>query len=107
EKFANKIDGASADWAHETLKRLHIHDAPSAKHKLESLQSDEIEINELQLANALGAEYLGPQWLRERLNDWGFAKQERAYDAPEDVRELLADAAIVHYRLNQAAAQEL
>lgn len=107
ENWTQQITGATPDWANERLKALHIHDAPSARHKLESLKDDEVEINEAQLATALGQEYLGPQWLRERLRGWKLVTHERSYEAPEALRELLADAAVVHYRLNRTAAQQL
>jgi hypothetical protein len=98
---------AGPDWARERLKAQHVHDAPSAKHQLEQLDKNEIEISEAQLAQELAEKNLGPQWLRERLRGWNLVKNERAYDASENTQQLLGDSAVVHYRLNRSAAAQL
>jgi preprotein translocase subunit SecA len=107
DALATEIEVATPDWVRERLKALHAHDAAAARHALERLKESEAEINEAQIAAALGEDYLGPQWLRERLRDWNLAKPERSYDAPEELRPRLADSALVHYRLDRDAAKQL
>jgi preprotein translocase subunit SecA len=105
--FSSAAGHAGPDWARERLKAHHVHDAPSAKHQLEQLNPDEIEISEAQLAQELAEKNLGPQWLRERLRGWNLVKNERAYDAAGSTQELIGDSAVVHYRLNRSAAAQL
>lgn len=105
--IAESVGHASAEWVQERLKALHVHDAPSARHQLELLDKEEIEISEGQIARALGEAFLGLQWLRERLRGWNLVRNERAYEADESTQQLLGDNAVVHHRLNRATAEKL
>ena len=107
EELASAVGNVSPDWARERLQALHIHDAPSARHKIGQLSDDEIEISEAQLAYILGESNLGSQWMRERLRGWDLVKNERAYEVPEEIQQLIGDFAVVHYRLNRQAAKSL
>jgi len=102
-----KVPNSTPEWATARLKALAVHDAPSAHNKLGNLKATEIEVNEAQIAAALGESYLGVQWLRQMLRDWKLVKGERAYDAPPEMQELVGDNAVVHYHLNQEAAKRL
>ncbi len=106
--LAEQIPNVTAEWVTARLKQLNIHDSPAARHKLSSppAHGGEVEINEAQLGTALGEFNLGTQWLRERLRGWKLVKNERAYDATPEMQELLGDTAVVHYRLDKAAAEK-
>src|SRR5690606_37530976 len=98
EQIANSIGDVTIDWVTSRLKTLAVHDAPSAKHKLEHHNDDEAEINELQLVRLLGDANIGIQWIRERLNGWKLTKEGRAYDATPEQQQVVMDSALVHYR---------
>jgi hypothetical protein len=107
DQIANSIGDVTIDWVASRLKALAVHDAPSARHKLENHNDDEIEINELQLAKLLGDSNIGIQWIRERLNGWKLTKEGRAYDATPEQQQIVTDSALVHYRLNRLKAKTL
>ncbi|MBV9469965.1 MAG: hypothetical protein JOZ57_12040, partial [Abitibacteriaceae bacterium] len=98
-----EVQVVTSEWVNSRLKALNVHDSPSAQHKLASLPTNEIEINEMQIAAALGQTNLGNQWVRERLRDWNLVKGQRALEANPEMQQVLGDTAVVHYRLDKPA----
>lgn len=107
DSLAEAVPSANTEWVADRLKSLSVHDSPSAQHKLDHLHAGEVEVNEAQMAAALGEEFMGVQWLRERVRGWNLVKSERAYSATPAIQELLGDTAVVHYRLQQENARQL
>jgi hypothetical protein len=75
--------------------------------KRDALSNGEVEVSEAQLVLALGEANLGTQWLRERLREWKLVKDERAFQATEEIAMMLGDNAVVHYRLDKPMAARL
>ncbi|HEY0072692.1 MAG TPA: SEC-C metal-binding domain-containing protein [Abditibacteriaceae bacterium] len=106
-ELAAQIGNVTPDWVAKRLKELGVENASIAAQKWQSLSSDEIEINDVQILFNLGIEGVGAGWVREHLNKWDVTTNQRAFAAPEEVQEALGDNAIVHYRLNVLAARKL
>lgn len=109
EALATQVGHVTTEWVHGRLKAFNIHDSAAAMHKLGTLAEHphEIEINEVQLAEALGDSNMGVQWIRERLRGWNLTRGERSFEATPEQQELLNDSGLVHYRLDQEAAKKL
>jgi len=99
--LAQKLGVVSEEWCEARLKELRVSDASSAQTALGNLKAEVAEIGELQIVGDLGERYLGPGWLRERLNGWGIVSNARAFDASDEQAQVLGDNAIVHYTLHR------
>jgi preprotein translocase subunit SecA len=104
--IAEQIGLVTNEWVERRLRDLKVTDVESARAAVSALKEGEIEISEFQLAQMLDDKFLGTGWLRERLNAWGVISNPRAYDAPDEVAQMLGDSAIVHYRLDTARVQQ-
>ncbi len=107
ESLAQSIGFVTAEWVTARLKELKVSDAASATEKRAALSGGDIEVNEVQLLDAMGEASLGTQWLRERLSEWNLLKDPRAFAATEEMQLLLGDNAVVHGRLDKAMAERL
>ncbi len=106
-ELAAAIGNVTPDWVVKRLKELGIENATAAAQKWQSLSSDEIEINDVQILFNLGIEGIGANWVRDHLQSWEVTSNQRSFAAPEEIQEVLGDNAIVHYTLNVLAARKL
>jgi preprotein translocase subunit SecA len=105
-QIAAQLEVVTEEWVESRLKELKAADAASAQAALAKLTESTTEVSEMQLVRDLGEQYLGPGWLRERLNSWGIVTNARAFDATEDMAQVLGDNAVVHYTLHRDRVAE-
>ena len=106
-ELSQKLEVVTSEWVEQRLRVLGIAKPEEAAPRMDTVPYSQIEVNELQIARALGESNLGTQWLRERLRGWNLVTDPRAYQALPEMQEELDDAAVVHLQLDKTRVSEM
>ena len=103
EALAANLEFVTPEWVQIRLQELGVPNADAARDRLGDLDAQLIEVNEFQIAQAVGEQFMGTPWLRQRLSEWGLVADARAFAATEEIQQVVQDESLVHLRLDRKA----
>jgi preprotein translocase subunit SecA len=103
EALAANLGVVTPEWVAARLLELGAPNAQAATDRLGDLKGDVIEVNEFQIAQLMGEQFMGTPWLRERLSSWEVIGEARGFAGTEEMQQAMQDADVVHLRLDKKA----